>query len=70
MRTKDNTITLVITFYEGDYEVTLTGTGLLDLEVCLGKFDELHEARAFCEAFEGCTNITTIEDLTSEELAA
>ena len=68
MKNNDNSITLVITYYEGDYEVYLLGGGMFNFEVIIGKFDELSEARAFCDAFERCNNVTTIEDLTDEPI--
>lgn len=74
MRTTNNRITLYITFYEGDYEVGLVmETPRNNFETEIGKFDELHEARAFCKAFEdACNDVAIIEDLTDaprEEVA-
>ena len=68
MKPDNNAITLVITYYEGDYEVYLTGSGMFNFEVIIGKFDELHEARLFCREFEQCSNVTTIEDLADEPI--
>jgi len=59
----ENTLMLVITHNNGVYEVMLTGTGKLDIEVTLTWFDGLEEARAFCDAFEDSRILGTLEDL-------
>jgi len=67
MKTDQNTITLIISYWNG-WEVYLTGTGKLGIETLLATFETIEEARVFCKAFEECGNIATVEDIPYSEV--
>ena len=66
MNRTEEIITLLIQYWDGKFEVVMTGTGRLDVDARLAAFSDIEDAREFCKAFESCSDVQTVEDVIFE----